>query len=45
MSSANDDYDAESIAYTLTNPIINKVTNITLDNYDLGVAGVSHVIL
>ena len=41
----NDDYDAESISYTLTNPEINKVTDLTLNSYDLGTAGVTHVIL
>ena len=45
FDSNNDDYDLESVSYTLTNPIINKVTNITLDDYDFGQAGVTHVIL
>ena len=45
VSTANDDYDPESVSYTLSDSKINKVTNITLNNYDLGTDGVTHIIL
>ena len=45
VDSNNDDYDAESVSYTLSDSRINQVTNITLNNFDLGASDVSHVIL
>lgn len=39
-----DAYTSESVAYTLSNSIINKVTDITLTSYNLGVSGVTHII-
>lgn len=38
-------YNLESVSYTLTNNIINKVTDITLNSYNLGQTAVSYVIL
>ena len=32
------------VAYTLTDGIINKITNITLDDYDLGTSAVNYVV-
>lgn len=44
ISSSYDAYTAETVSYTLTNSIINKVTDITLTNYDLGTTGATHII-
>lgn len=40
----NHDYDAVTPSITLTNSVINKVTNITISNYNMGVSGVTSVI-
>lgn len=44
VHSDNDGYDEEIVAYTLTDSIINKITNITLDDYDFGTSGVNYVV-
>jgi hypothetical protein len=40
-----DTYFAENVTYTLSNPVINKVSTLTLTNFNLLTAGVTHVIL
>ena len=44
INPVNDAYTSESVSYTLTNSVINKVTDITLNSYNLGQAGVTHII-
>lgn len=45
IGSICDSYLLESVTYTLTNSIINKVTDISLPSYDLTQSGVTHIVL
>ena len=45
ISNSELDYDDEVVPHTLSNPILNKVTDLTLNSYNLGAAGVTHIIL
>ena len=45
VSTDFESYSTESISYTLSDSMINKVTNLTLNSYDLGDSGVTHIIL
>lgn len=44
ISSSLDAYTTETVSYTLSNSIINKITDITLNSYDLGTSGVTHIV-
>lgn len=44
VSSTYDTYNPETPTILLTNPVINKVTDITLTSYNLGQAGVTQII-